>query len=258
MGRRCIRQTWVLGSRHEARAKGSAPLRLFLICSDRIGGRSGAPGRSPLTACSGGNLSSPRLFDVAGDQIRRVAQQSADRRPSRPNARRRCCLRIGQLRARGWTSRTISLGPSVFYDRFQTDETGGPWPCSIRPTSGLFPASSFDGLARHGFEIADATLTTYVRRGLPEIAYLLGGPVMRGNPDAIPRPITSDPAGVVVLVFSPRRAFHDDRGPADGREPRTGRSAKMAEKWRRRPRRPFCTSPVGMPITATSSNSLIC
>ena len=60
--------------------------------------------------------------------------------------------------------------PVGFYDRFQTDEqaaTALQHPTDLRALSG----PGFDGLARHGFEIADATLTTYVATGFPTSHY---------------------------------------------------------------------------------------
>jgi NTE family protein len=60
--------------------------------------------------------------------------------------------------------------PVGFYDRFQTDQQAAKvlqHPTDLMALSG----SGFDALARHGFEIADATLTTYVAADFPTSHY---------------------------------------------------------------------------------------
>ena len=60
--------------------------------------------------------------------------------------------------------------PTGFYDRFQTDEKAAlalQHPTDLKALS----KSRFDMLARHGFEIADATLTTHVPAGFPKSLY---------------------------------------------------------------------------------------
>lgn len=129
----------------------------FLICSDASGPLR-PPGRSPLAALLGGRLSSPRLFDVAGDQIRALRSRVliADIASGTVD---------GVLMRMGNSVRAVDvkngLGrPVGFYDRFQTDEQAAmalQYPTDLRALS----AAGFDALARHGFEVADATLTTY-------------------------------------------------------------------------------------------------
>ena len=57
--------------------------------------------------------------------------------------------------------------PAAFYDPFQSDEQAE---LALRhPTDLKAPSEAqFDMLARHGFEIADATLTTYVPARFPQ------------------------------------------------------------------------------------------
>lgn len=57
--------------------------------------------------------------------------------------------------------------PAAFYDGFQSDEQAE---LALRhPTDLMAPSQEqFDRLARHGFEIADATLTTYVPTRFPQ------------------------------------------------------------------------------------------
>lgn len=137
----------------------------FLICSDASGSLR-PPGRSPLGALLGGRLSSPRLFDVAGDQIRALRSRVliADIASGTVDG---VLLRMGNsVRA---VDVKNGLGrPVGFYDRFQTDEQAAmalQYPTDLRALS----AAGFDALARHGFEVADATLTTYAapRFGTP-------------------------------------------------------------------------------------------
>jgi NTE family protein len=57
--------------------------------------------------------------------------------------------------------------PTSFYDAFQTDEQAEL--ALLHPTDLKAPSEAqFDMLARHGFEIADATLTTYVPARFPQ------------------------------------------------------------------------------------------
>ena len=56
--------------------------------------------------------------------------------------------------------------PVGFYDEFQSDEqavTALQYPTDLK----AFSETQFDALARHGFEVADVTLTTYTPAGFP-------------------------------------------------------------------------------------------
>lgn len=136
----------------------------FLICSDASGALPPS-GDRPLAALLSGRLSGPRLFDVAGDQIRALRSRMliADISAGAVDG---VLLRMGNsVRAVDVKSGTIR--PASFYDGFQSDEQVQ---LALRhPTDLKAPSESqFDVLARHGFEIADATLTTYVPARFPE------------------------------------------------------------------------------------------
>jgi NTE family protein len=130
----------------------------FLICSDASGPLR-PPGDSPLAALLRGRLSSPRLFDVAGDQIRALRSRMliADIAAGTVDG---ALLRMGNS-VRAVDVKAGTIRPPTFYDSFQSDEQAGL--ALQHPTDLKAPSEAqFDMLARHGFEIADATLTTYV------------------------------------------------------------------------------------------------
>jgi NTE family protein len=130
----------------------------FLICSDASGPLR-PPGGSPFAALIRGSLSSPRLFDVAGDQIRALRSRMliADIAAGTVEG---VLLRMGNS-VRAVDVKSGMTRPATFYDGFQSDEQAE---LALRhPTDLKAPSEAqFDMLARHGFEIADATLTTYV------------------------------------------------------------------------------------------------
>lgn len=135
----------------------------FLICSDASGPLR-SPGDSPLAAFSRGSLASPRLFDVTGDQIRALRSRMlmADIAAGTVDG---VLLRMGNS-VRAVDVKTGTLRSPSYYDAFQTDEQAE---LALRhPTDLKAPSEAqFDMLARHGFEIADATLTTYVPARFP-------------------------------------------------------------------------------------------
>jgi NTE family protein len=120
------------------------------------------PGGSHVAARLRGGLSSPRLFDVAGDQIRALRSRMliADIASGTVEG----VLLRNSVRAIDVKSGKTK--PPTFYDAFQTDEQAE---LALRyPTDLKAPSETqFDMLARHGFEIADATLTTYVPARFP-------------------------------------------------------------------------------------------
>ncbi len=136
----------------------------FLICSDASGPLR-PPGSSPLAALFRGRLSSPRLFDVAGDQIRALRSRMliADIAAGTVDG---VLLRMGNS-VRAVDVKTGTTRPATFYDGFQTDEQAE---LALRhPTDLKAPSEAqFDMLALHGFEIADVTLTTYVPARFPQ------------------------------------------------------------------------------------------
>jgi NTE family protein len=135
----------------------------FLICSDASGPLRPAGG-SPLAALLNGHLAGPRLFDVAGDQIRSLRSRMlvADIASGNVN---------GVLLRMGNSVRTVDVKsdrarPVGFYDAFQSDEqaaTALQYPTDLKALS----EAQFDALARHGFEVADITMTTYAGADFP-------------------------------------------------------------------------------------------
>lgn len=129
----------------------------FLICSDASGPLR-AGNVSPIWSIMRGELSSPRLFDVAGDQIRSLRSRMliADIANGIIDG---VLLRMGNsVHAVDVKSGTVR--PTTYYDAFQTDEQAAlalQYPTNLKAPS----EAEFDMLARHGFEIADATLTRY-------------------------------------------------------------------------------------------------
>jgi NTE family protein len=136
----------------------------FLICSDASGPLR-PTGSSPIAALFRGSLSIPRLFDVAGDQIRALRSRMliADIAAGTVDG---VLLRMGNS-VRAVDVKSGTSRPATFYDGFQSDEQAE---LALRhPTDLKAPSEAqFDMLARHGFEIADATLTTYVPARFPQ------------------------------------------------------------------------------------------
>jgi NTE family protein len=136
----------------------------FLICSDASGPLRPC-GESTVAALLSGSLSGPRLFDVAGDQIRALRSRMliAD---IAAGALDGVLLRMGNS-VRSVDVKSGTARPVSYYDAFQSDEEAE---LALRhPTDLKAPSEAqFDMLARHGFEIADATLTTYVPTRFPQ------------------------------------------------------------------------------------------
>ncbi|MBR0896807.1 patatin-like phospholipase family protein [Bradyrhizobium tropiciagri] len=135
----------------------------FLICSDASGPLR-QPERSPLAGLIQGRLSSSRMFDVAGDQIRALRSRMliAD---IAAGAVAGVLLRMGNS-VRAVDVKSGRVRPAAFYDAYQADETAAKALQHATDLKAISPGH-FDALARHGFEIADATLTTYVPAGFP-------------------------------------------------------------------------------------------
>jgi NTE family protein len=91
----------------------------FLICSDASGPLR-PPGNSPLAALLRGRLSSPRLFDIAGDQIRALRSRTliADIAAGTVDG---VLLRMGNS-VRAVDIKSGTTRPATFYDSFQSDE----------------------------------------------------------------------------------------------------------------------------------------
>jgi NTE family protein len=135
----------------------------FLICSDASGPL--RPGvRSPLAAFAGGRLASPRLFEVASDQIRSLRSRAlvADLASGAvPGVLVRMGNSVREMDVKTVTARTVG-----FYDVVQSDQqaaAAADHPTDLKALSD----GAFDRLARHGFEAADATLTSYAASRFP-------------------------------------------------------------------------------------------
>jgi NTE family protein len=111
-----------------------------------------------------GRLSSPRLFDIAGDQIRALRSRAliADIASGTVAG---VLLRMGDS-VRAVDVKTDRIRPAAFYDAYQPDETAAKALQHATDLKAISP-QRFDALARHGFQIADATLTTYIPAGFP-------------------------------------------------------------------------------------------
>ncbi len=150
----------------EALYKPGGPLRScgFLICSDASGPLK-PPGPGPLRSLLKGQLWSPRLFDVASDQIRALRSRMVIGDFDRGSVRG-AYLRMGN------TVRDIDLRigrrrEPHEYDAFQPDEEGRLALAQPTDLNSLSPPL-FDRIARHGFEVADATLCARAPREFPD------------------------------------------------------------------------------------------
>jgi hypothetical protein len=109
--------------------------------------------------------------------------------------------------------------PATFYGSFRSDEQAELAP--RHPADLKAPSESqFDMLERHGFEIADATLTTDACRPIFR-SRRRGETTREKHPHTLPR-ISSWLFRLVVLL--PRwRTLHDDRRPTHRGQPAPGR-----------------------------------
>jgi NTE family protein len=129
----------------------------FLICSDASGPLAEIRRSSP-SAMLKGHLVSPRLFDISSDQIRSLRSRMFVRELHDRKIK-------GALLRMGNSVREIDIkagrqrGPHV-YDHFQADQEAA---LALRYPTDLkaLPEVTFDQIARHGYEIADATLTAH-------------------------------------------------------------------------------------------------
>ena len=141
----------------EALYKPGEPLRGcdFLICSDASGPLK-PPGPGPLASLSRGQLWSPRLFDVASDQIRSLRSRMVIGDFERGSVRG-AYLRMGNT-VRDIDVKVGRRREPRDYDVYQSDEEGRL--ALAQPTDlNALPEPLFDRVARHGFEVAEATLS---------------------------------------------------------------------------------------------------
>jgi NTE family protein len=129
----------------------------FLICSDASGPLPDTLQSSALALLKG-HLVSPRLFDICSDQIRSLRSRmfmSSIVGGSVKGA----LLRMGNS-VRQIDLKAGRLRPPESYDFFQADREVAlalRYPTDLRAIS----QARFDGIARHGYEIADTVLTVH-------------------------------------------------------------------------------------------------
>jgi NTE family protein len=136
----------------------------FLICSDASGPLPGASERVSVLALLNGHLVSPRLFDISSDQIRSLRARMFMWSVNNGSVKG-VLLRMGNS-VRDLDIKTARLRSQEQYDAFQADREVAlalQYPTDLRAIS----QSNFDNIARHGYEIADAVLTTYVPQSFP-------------------------------------------------------------------------------------------
>jgi NTE family protein len=136
----------------------------YLICSDASGPLP-AFGQSNPLGIMRGHLGAPRLFDICSDQIRSL----------------RTRMFMSAIAAGTIKGALVRMGNSVRdidikagrqrrqedYDRFQADQHVA---LAFRHPTHLKALSEdvFDGIARHGYEVTDATLTAYSPQEFPK------------------------------------------------------------------------------------------
>jgi NTE family protein len=136
----------------------------YVIVSDASGPL--PVGRRPLlSSLLHGNLAGPRLFDITSDQIRSLRSRMFVNALNNNKA-------AGAVIRMGNSVRDIDIGvrrdrqPSD-YARFQADREAS---LALKHPTNLssLPADIFLRIARHGFEVADATLTAYCPAVVPQ------------------------------------------------------------------------------------------
>jgi len=129
----------------------------FLICSDASGPLP-AMGRADPFAIFRGHLASPRLFDIGSDQIRALRSRMLMASIASGQVKG-AIVRMGNS-ARDIDIKAGRLRDAAHYARFLKDEEVAlafQYPTDLKALSEL----CFDRIARHGFEVADSTLTAH-------------------------------------------------------------------------------------------------
>jgi NTE family protein len=129
----------------------------FLICSDASAPLQRNP-ESLVSKFFRGHLPSPRLFDISSDQIRWLRHRMFFNDAKAGNVK-------GQLLQMGTSIRQLEVlyghtRPAKDYDQFQSDQEvdwASKYPTDLAALSG----QSFDAIARHGYELANATLRVH-------------------------------------------------------------------------------------------------
>jgi NTE family protein len=136
----------------------------FLICSDASGPLQPPRGRR-LRALAKGQLATPCLFDVSSDQIRSLRSRMLLRDIESGTVE-------GVLLRMGNSVRDIDLKSgrsreTRHYDGYLSDESTAH--ALLHPTDlSALSTDVFDTIARHGYEVADATLTAHARAAFPQ------------------------------------------------------------------------------------------
>ena len=134
----------------------------YLICSDASGPL--RPPKAAFKTLMQGDLWSPRLFDVASDQLRSLRSRMLVRELGAGTIRG-VLIRMGNSR-RDLDITTGIVRDPMEYDCYLSDEESRlalAHPTNLKALSD----DLFDRLARHGFEIANATLNVH---GEPQFA----------------------------------------------------------------------------------------
>lgn len=130
----------------------------FLICSDASGPLSTVRKTSHLGSILRGQLASPRLFSISSDQIRALRSRmfvGALRRGEVQGV----LLRMGNSMRNLDLKSGRSAAPEEYDDALTEDDVAA---AAIHPTDlGALSIAAFDRIARHGYEVAERTLTTY-------------------------------------------------------------------------------------------------
>jgi NTE family protein len=130
----------------------------FLICSDASGLLSTVPSENRLGNILRGRLASPHLFTISSDQIRALRSRMF------VNALRRGEVK-GVLVRMGNSARNLDLKSGRAAESEEYDEALSEDDVAVAATHptdlGALPIAAFDRIARHGYEVAERTLTTY-------------------------------------------------------------------------------------------------
>lgn len=123
----------------------------FLICSD-ASGPLGVPKPFSLVGMAQGKLNSPRLFDIASDQIRALRSRMLIGSIARGEVK-------GVIVRMGTSMRKFGMDPDMLKERL-TDEQSS---MSLNYPTNLTRISEvdFDLLSRHGFEVSEATMNAH-------------------------------------------------------------------------------------------------
>lgn len=129
----------------------------FLICSDASGPLVANGSRNFLNIFSG-HLFAPRLFDICSDQIRSLRSRMLINSIEAGTVNG-ALIRIGNS-VRDIDIKAGRLRDPTEYECYQAD---GEATLALQHPTDLkaLPIVTFDRIARHGYEVADCTLTTY-------------------------------------------------------------------------------------------------